>query len=112
MAVQDLRGGIERGGGVGGVERVGGAGAHPELGGADAPVERGGLVDLYQWERGTPALLFDHMGGYRPGYRLLANVLTSLRRVALSLDLPLDHGPREFVQAWRTQLKDLTPRPA
>ncbi len=103
MPVQDLREWIERVDELGELTRVEGADAHLEV---------GGLVDLYQWEMGNPALLFDHLGGYRPGYRLLANVLTSLRRVALSLDLPLDYGPREFVAAWRTQLKDLTPRPA
>src|SRR2546421_394436 len=79
---------------------------------ADAHLELGGLVDLYQWEMGNPALLFDQIGGYQPGHRLLANVFTSLRRIALSLNLPLEYGPREFVQAWRTQLKELQPRPA
>jgi UbiD family decarboxylase len=103
MPVQDLREWIARVDELGELTRVDGADAHLEL---------GGLVDLYQWEMGNPALLFDHIGGYQPGHRLLANVFTSLRRIAISLNLPLDYGPREFVQAWRTQLKDLQPRPA
>jgi 4-hydroxy-3-polyprenylbenzoate decarboxylase len=100
MPVQDLREWIARVDELGELTRIDGADAHLEL---------GGLVDLYQWEMNNPALLFDHIKGYAPGYRILANVLTSLRRVALSLDLPLDYGPRQFVQAWRSRLKDLQP---
>ncbi len=103
MPVQDLREWITRVDEMGELTRVEGADPHVEL---------GGLVDLYQWEMGNPALLFDRIVGYRPGYRLLANVFTSLRRIALSLNLPLDYSARDFVQAWRTQLKDLQPRPA
>ncbi len=103
MPVQDLREWIARVDEMGELTRVDGADAHLEL---------GGLVDLYQWEMGNPALLFDHIVGYQPGYRLVANVFTSLRRIALSLNLPLDYGARDFVQAWRTQLKELQPRPA
>jgi UbiD family decarboxylase len=103
MPVQDLREWIARVDELGELTRIDGA---------DPYLEVGGLVDLYQWEMGNPALLFDRLRGYRPGYRLLANVFTSLRRIALSLELPLDYGPRDFVQAWRTRLKDLQPRPA
>jgi UbiD family decarboxylase len=103
MVVQDLREWIARVDELGELTRVEGA---------DANLELGGIVDLYQWEMGNPALLFDHIRGYRPGHRLLANVFTSLPRIALSLNLPLDYGARQFVEAWRTQLKDLQPQPA
>ena len=103
MPIEDLREWIER------VEEIG---ELTRVDGADPNLELGGLVDLYQWDMGNPALLFDHILGYPSGVRLLANVFTSLRRIALSLDLPLDYGAREFVQAWRTQLKDLQPKPA
>lgn len=103
MPVQDLREWIERVDEIGELTRVGGA---------DPNIELGGLVDLFQWDMGNPALLFDEIQGYRPGHRLIANVLTSLPRIALSLNLPLDYSAREFVQAWRTQLKELQPAPA
>lgn len=103
MLIQDLREWMARVDELGDLTRVGGADPHLEL---------GGLVDLYQWDMGNPALLFDDIVGYQPGYRILANVFTSLRRIGLSLGLPLDYGPREFVQAWRTQLKELEPHPA
>ena len=103
MAVQDLREWIARVDELGELTRVDGADAHLEL---------GGLVDLYQWEMGNPSLLFDQIKGYPSGHRVLANVFTSLRRIALSLNLPLDSTARDMVRAWRTQLKDLQPQPA
>src|SRR4051794_13366029 len=103
MPVRDLREWIARVDEIGELTRIDGASPEYEL---------GGLVDLYQWDMGNPALLFDHIQGYKPGYRILANVLTSLRRLALSLDLPLEFSARDFVDAWRTQLKDLQPQPA
>jgi 4-hydroxy-3-polyprenylbenzoate decarboxylase len=103
MPIKDLREWIQRVDEIGELTRVDGA---------DPNLELGGLVDLYQWEMGNPALLFDHITGYKPGYRIVANVLTSMRRIALSLGLPLEYGARDLVRAWRTQLKDLKPIPA
>jgi 4-hydroxy-3-polyprenylbenzoate decarboxylase len=103
MPVQDLREWIARVDAMGDLTRV--DGANPEL-------ELGGIVDLYQWDMGNPALLFDHIAGYRPGYRVLANVFTSLQRIALSLNLPFEGGAREFVQTWRRELANPQPRPA
>ncbi len=102
MPVQDLREWIDRVNAMGELTRIDGA---------DANLELGGLVDLYQWDMGNPALLFENIVGYPPGYRLLANVFTSLPRIALSLGLPVEYNARQFVEAWRTQLKDLKPRP-
>lgn len=103
MPVNDLREWLARVDEIGDLTRVDGA---------DPNLEIGSITDLYQWDMGNPALLFDHIQGYQPGFRLAANVFTSLRRIAISLGLPLEYGPREFVQVWRTQLKDLQPLPA
>ena len=88
MPIQDLREWMSETEAMGELTRVDGADPHLEL---------GGLVDLYQWDMENPALLFDHIKGYPQGYRLLANVFTSMRRVALSLNMPVDLGRREFV---------------
>src|SRR5438309_1598820 len=98
MPIKDLREWIER------VEEMG---ELTRVDGADANIELGSLVDLYQWDMGNPALLFDNIVGYQPGFRVLANVLTSLPRIALSLGLPVEYTARQFVEVWRTQLKDL-----
>ena len=100
MAIQDLRHWMKRVEELGELTRVDGADPHLEL---------GGLVDLYQWDMENPALLFDHIKGHQPGYRVLANVFTSLRRISLSLNMPTEYGRREFVQVWRQRLKQLKP---
>ena len=67
MPVKDLREWIARVDEIGELTRV--DGVHPDY-------ELGGIADLFQWEMGNPALLFDQIQGFRPGYRVLANVLT------------------------------------
>src|SRR5215469_4904010 len=79
--------------------------------GADLASEVGGLTDLFQWDMGNPALLFDRIQGYQAGFRILSNVLTSIPRIALSLDLPTSCSPRGLVEAWRSRLERLEPLP-
>jgi UbiD family decarboxylase len=101
--VRDLRGWIEAVDSIGELTRV-----H----GADSATEIGGLVDLSQERMGNPAILFDAIRGYPAGHRLVANVITSYPRLALTLGLPPEYGPKELVAAWRTQLGDRPPQPA
>jgi 4-hydroxy-3-polyprenylbenzoate decarboxylase len=103
VAISDLREWIDRVEELGELTRV--LGADPER-------DVGGLTDLYMWEMGNPALLFDELVGHAPGYRVLSNVHTSLRRVALTLGLPTTLGSRAFVQALRDRLAALEPVPA
>src|SRR5689334_1655409 len=69
--------------------------------GASREDEIGGLVDIFQRKTGTPALLFDDVPGYPKGYRVLSNFLTSVRRINLTLGLPVDASALELVQYWR-----------
>jgi len=103
MPIQDLREWLDRVDELGELSRVDGA---------DAVTELGGLVDLAQQASGNPALLFDQIQGYPPGFRLVANVLTSYPRLAVTLGLPPDYGPKELVAAWRARFTGLTPLPA
>lgn len=91
------------------IERVDSLGELTRIDGADVATEIGGLTDLYQWDMGNPALLFDRIKGYPAGFRVLSNVLTSLSRVALSLDLPTTCTPRGLVEAWRARLAEMRP---
>ena len=103
MPVDDLRQWIERIDDMGELGRVSGA---------DPLHEIGGLVDMFQWDMEKPALLFDKMKGLDPSFRLLANVFTSMPRINLSLDLPIDYSRREVVREWRDRLKTFEPQPA
>jgi 4-hydroxy-3-polyprenylbenzoate decarboxylase len=102
MPVKDLREWIERIDAIGELTRVDGA---------DPTTDIGGLTDMFQWDMGNPALLFDRIAGFPTGFRVLSNVLTSLKRVALSLDLPIDSTPTQLVMAWRDKLERMQPRP-
>lgn len=57
--------------------------------GATWEEEIGGIAELMT-EREGPALLFDEIPGYPPGYRVAANLFTTVKRTALALGLPLD----------------------
>lgn len=78
-----------------------GLGEVRSVSGAHWDLELGTIVDLYQRRMGLPALLFDDVAGYPSGYRVLANTLTSDRRIAVSLGLPVDAGPRAIIDTWR-----------
>ena len=80
--------------------------------GAHLDDDVGGLTDLYQWNMGNPALLFEDLRGYPAGHRVVSNVLTSLPRVALTLRLDPSLHPLELVRALRTRVAAVTPIPA
>src|SRR6516162_4577131 len=61
------------------------AGEVQEISGAERESEIGGIVDLYMRKMGNPAVLFDNIPGYPRGHRILANILTSIRRINLTL---------------------------
>ncbi len=56
--------------------------------GVDWDVELGVIVDQYQRRMNLPALLLDEIKGHSKGFRVLANTLTSTKRIALTLGLP------------------------
>ena len=47
-----------------------------EVSGASTKLEIGTIVDVLMERSGNPAVLFDQIPGYAPGYRILGNVLT------------------------------------
>ena len=92
MEFRDLRGWIEA------VRTIG---ELREVRGAHWDVELGAIVDRYQRRMGLPALLFDEIGEYPRGWRVLANTLTSMPRIALTLGLAPATDAHGLVTAWR-----------
>src|SRR5262244_4487052 len=88
------------------VDALRAAGELQEINGAEREVEIGGIVDLYMRRMGNRAVLFDDIPGYPRGHRILANILTSVRRINLTLGLPLDGSPMELVSWWRRYMKE------
>ena len=65
--------------------------------GANREEEIGGIVDFYQRQTGNKAVLFDDIPGYPRGYRAVANILTSTKRIKMTLGLPADATDMELV---------------
>src|ERR1700736_5935764 len=78
------------------------------INGADREEEIGGIVDFYQRQAGNKAVLFDEVPGFARGYRVLANILTSVRRIKLTLGLPLDASDMDLVNYWRQYMRGRT----
>src|SRR5689334_4021795 len=70
---------------ISGVEAAGELNA---IEGADPKEEIGGIVDIYQRRMGNPAVIFDAVPGFPKGFRVLANILTSVPRINVALGLP------------------------
>lgn len=96
MAAQDLRSWIAKMDAAGEIRHISGAGRDEEI---------GGIVDFYQRKTGNPAVLFDDIPGYPKGHRVLANLLTSVRRIHLTLGNSADASPIDLVHYWRRYMK-------
>ena len=56
-----------------------------------------------------PAILFDCIKDYPQGYRVAANLVSSVDRLAMTLGMKPGLGDMGFVQAWRQQVKKISP---
>ena len=77
--------------------------------GADWDVEMGAVTHmLTEKSRGqAPAILFDDVPGYAKGYRTLYGQLSSIKRIALTLGLPLDYERKvDIVQRYHARMQD------
>ena len=102
MANQDLRDWIR------GIEN---AGELKIIKGAEPKEEIGGFVDIYMRKMGNPAVMFDEIPGFPKGYRVIANILTSIPRVNLALGLPPQSSEMEQIQWWRNYFKSAPFKP-
>jgi 3-polyprenyl-4-hydroxybenzoate decarboxylase len=56
-----------------------------------------------------PAIIFDRIKDYPQGYRVAANLVSSVDRLAMTLGMKPGLGDMGFVQAWREQVKKIAP---
>jgi UbiD family decarboxylase len=82
------------------------AGEVEHISGAEREREIGGIVDIYQRKTGNRAVLFDDIPGYPKGHRILANILTSIRRIHLTLGNDRDGSELDLVRHWRKYMKE------
>jgi 4-hydroxy-3-polyprenylbenzoate decarboxylase len=102
MSIKDLRDWLEK------VEELGelrvAKGAHWDL-------ELGTITELVHRQRNKPAVLFDEIQEYPPGYRVLVNSLGSCNRLALTWGLPLGLSEMGLKEELRKKYKSLEPLP-
>ncbi|HLH97435.1 MAG TPA: UbiD family decarboxylase [Xanthobacteraceae bacterium] len=75
--------------------------------GAELEEEIGGIVDAFQRRTGNKAVLFDDIPGFPSGYRILANILTSVPRINITLGLPPSGRDIDLVGFWRRTMRDM-----
>ena len=80
------------------------------IAGADWNLEIGGLTELQSEKRG-PALLFDRIKDYPPGFRILVNPLGTQTRLASVLGLDTKLRGLDLLNAWRLKFRDFKPVP-
>jgi UbiD family decarboxylase len=97
----DLRDWLDGVQGLGQLERI--SGAHWDL-------EIGALTEIILERLSSPpAVMFDAVPGYDPNHRVLANMLETLERTALTLNLPTDLKPIPLIDTLRAKLRALQP---
>ena len=82
------------------------AGELLKVSGADREREIGGVIDIAMRKMGRQAVLFDKVPGYDPSFRVVANLFTSVKRIALTLGLPGDTSEVELVRYWRDYMRN------
>lgn len=97
MLWEDLRSYLGRLEELGELKKVGGAGWEEDI---------GGITELVT-ERQGPALLFDEIPDYSPGYRVAANLFNTPKRIGLALGLKCEPSFFSLAQGWQEKVRDL-----
>ena len=104
MIYKDLRGFIKQVDELGALRRVNGA---------DPRYELGGITEVAAGSAECPALLFDRIKGFAPGFRVFTNATTTPQRAALALGIDPSLAPLDALKEWMKRRQALTPhRPA
>ena len=98
-----LRGWLDRVDAMGELKRVSGAHWDAEMGAVTHM--------LTEKSQGTaPAILFDEVPGYAKGFRTLYGQMSSIRRIALTLGLPLDYQRKvDIAKTYHARMRELKP---
>jgi len=94
------------------IEQVKAVGQMESVRRAHWDLEIGGLTELIcKRFKPPPALLFDDIPDYPSGHRVLANMLDSVERLAITTGIDPQITPVEFIHKWREKIKGLSPIP-
>ncbi len=76
---------------------------------ADPFLEIGGITEVAAGLSECPALLFDNIKGFPPGFRVFTNATTNVQRASLALGIDPLLPPLEALKAWRDKRQHLQP---
>ena len=83
-----------------------------EIDGADWDLEIGALAEATaELLHDRPMLVFDHIKGYPPGFRVVSLLAASYKRTALALGLPVDKTKLELVRLAARKFQEAKPIP-
>ena len=102
VAYDDLREFISMVDGMGELRRIDGAGVLHEI---------GGITEVAAGAPHCPALLFDRIPGFEPGFRIFTNATTSVQRAALALGIDPHLPAIEILKIWKSRRSDMKPLP-
>ena len=88
------------------IDQVDKLGELSRIDGADWDLEIGALTEVAGRGRGASAILFDHIKDYPAGRRVLVGMIESLKRAALTTNVPTDITRDGFITAWRQRLNN------
>ena len=92
---------------IGQVDKLG---ALRRIDGADPLHEIGGITEVAAGRADCPALLFDNIKGFAPGFRIFTNSTVSAQRAALALGIDPALRPLDALKAWMVKRQKLTPQ--
>ena len=91
------------------IKQVDELGALRRINGADPKFELGGITEVAAGTPECPALLFDRIKGYAPGFRVFTNATTTPQRAALALGIDPSLKPLDALKAWMQKRQKLVP---
>src|ERR1700680_5025203 len=74
---------------------------------ADPRFEIGGITEVAAGMPDCPALLFDNILGFPPGFRVFTNATTNAQRAALALGIDPGLRPLDALKAWMEKRETL-----
>lgn len=82
------------------------------IAGADPRFEVGGITEVAAGLPDCPALLFDRLKGWAPGFRIFTNATTTPQRAALALGIDPKLRPLDALREWMKKRQTLKPLPS
>ncbi len=91
------------------IDEVEKLGALRRVADADPEFEIGGITEVAAGLPDCPALLFDRIKGFQPGFRVFTNATTTPQRAALALGIDPTLSPLDALKTWMQKRQTLEP---